>query len=111
MKSRFTLLITLAVLFLSSFGAKAVIILQDDFSYADGSLTNVCVPSDKWLKFSGNNSGVPVSGGKLYIGESFSDDVASSLANAPYTSTSTTNSLIVYSSFTLNMQALAPTNK
>lgn len=93
------------VLFLAALGAQATILLQDDFTYADGSLTNVS--SGKWATFSGNAGGTPVSGGVLYNGQNYSDDVLAALAGGPYTSSSTSNYL--YFSFTLNAQAL-PTN-
>ena len=111
MKSKLIQFISVITLCLAAFSARASILLQDNFTYSDGFLPTNSVAFDSlgvWFKYSGNGSRVPVSGGQLYLGESFSDDVTSPLTNAPYTAASATN--VLYSSFTVNFQ-IAPTNK
>jgi Immunoglobulin domain/Lamin Tail Domain len=109
MKTKLTTLASLIALCFAPVAAQATILLQDNFSYPDGLLpTNATQQLGAWLKYSGNGSGVPVSGGQLYLGQTFSDDVTSPLTNAPYTATTGTN--VLYASFTVNLQAVPTGN-
>ena len=67
MKTIFIMFGSLFILGLAAFNARATLLLQENFAYSDGSLTNVS--GNAWVTFSGNSSGVPVSGEKLYIGQ------------------------------------------
>jgi hypothetical protein len=72
------------------------ILLQDDFAYADGALTNVS--AGLWARHSGTVSDALVSGGKLQIFGARSEDVNRALTNTPGT--------ILYASFILRNTTL-----
>jgi hypothetical protein len=92
----------LIALGLAAWTAQAGVILQDDFTYTDGPLTNVS--AGKWVQHSGNLTGMMVVGGALQVTSTLSDDCNSPLTGAPYASNSPVAAL--YSSFTINLSAL-----
>ncbi|MDB6111047.1 MAG: hypothetical protein JWR69_2797 [Pedosphaera sp.] len=102
MKVKLLTLGTLASLGLAALTAHASVLLQDNFSYIDGPLTNVS--AGKWVQHSGNLAGMQVVSGALQVSASLADDCNSSLTGAPYASNSPTAAL--YSSFTLNVSTL-----
>ena len=87
--------------------AQAVVLLNDSFSYADGSLTTNS--SFTWITHSGpagstgQTQGVS---GKAQLLFSQGEDVSAYLAGQPYLSSGTTN--IFYAAFTVRFTALPP---
>lgn len=63
---KFALPSAIAALALISAPAFAASIWQEDFSYPDGTLTNVAYPT--WASFSGSGNFIPVSGGEALVG-------------------------------------------
>jgi len=77
------------------FGA---VILQDDFSYADGALTNVS--HGKWQVTDPQTGIIEVSSGRIFlIGEDNREDVHSDFLAAPYTPES---GAVLYATLTIN---------
>ena len=84
----------------------ATVLLSDSFTYADGAL--VTVSTNVWLHHSpsGSHTGeVQVVSGKVFLSQTNSEDVSSSLQGQPYPSST---NIYLYSSFTVNF-ATAPT--
>jgi len=79
-------------------GARAALVLDEPFGYADGPLTTVS--SGSWSNHSGTALQVEVAGGKVNLSQSETEDVARGLAGAPY------NGPTLYASFVLNFSAL-----
>ena len=89
------ILLPLVFLALTLVSVRAQVILQDDFNYANGILTNVS--SGLWV----NHSGTPdtaVSGGKVEVFSSRFGDVSRPLTNTPGTT--------IYASFVVRMTSL-----
>jgi hypothetical protein len=76
------------------------LVLADDFSYADGSITNNTL--NFWASHSGT-TGADVLGGKLRLYATNSADINAFLTNTPYTPASGT---ILYSRFVVNFSVL-----
>jgi hypothetical protein len=87
-----------AVLGLAALPTRADILLSEDFSYADGVLTNVS--NGKWVTHSGTLGQVDVAGGILNLTTSESEDVNTGLTGAPYSAGT------LYSSFKAKWTAL-----
>lgn len=77
----------------------AVLLFQDDFSYADGPI--VSAPGSPWNLHSGSAGDALVAGGKLEVSSSRGDDIDAFIPGQPYTSGS-----VLYSSFTVRFSAL-----
>src|SRR5262245_16953486 len=78
--------------------APAALVLDETFSYADGSL--LTVSSGSWSNHSGTVGQVDVLGGKVNLSQSESEDVNRLLDGAPYTSGN------LYASFVANFATL-----
>ena len=102
MKTNLKTLGSLFAICLLAVGARASVLLSETFP-SDGNLTN-SVEDNTWAIYSGNGSGVIVSGGKLYNGQTFSDDVYSLLAGQPYAVTNNNPTNIFYAKYTVNFQ-------
>ncbi len=95
------IILTIAALVMAATVAPASTILNDNFSYADGSLTNVS--GGKWSNHSGTVGQVDVVTGRLFLTEAESEDVNALLTGQPYTAA---GGATLYSSFTINFSAL-----
>lgn len=76
-------------------------ILEDDFSYPDGSI--VANASPFWNAYSGTTGQTQVVNGKLLLASAQSEDMYALLTNAPY---ATTGGYVFYSRFIVNFTAL-----
>jgi hypothetical protein len=101
-------LLSLAPLICSlGLSGQAAVLLQDDFSYADGSL--ITVSSPKWSHHSGTTPGqVEVSSGKVILSQTETEDVNATLDGQPYGPNGLTN--ILYAKFTVSFSALPTAN-
>jgi len=82
--------------------SRAALLLNDSFSYSDGSL--VTVSGGVWAHHSGSSGEVMVSSGRVFLSEANTEDVNASLAGQPYASSGTTN--VFYASFTVKFTSL-----
>jgi hypothetical protein len=83
--------------------AGATLLLDDSFSYPDGSL--VTVSTNVWVHHSGSVTGeVAVASGRVLLNEAHTEDVNALLAGQPYPSSGTTN--VFYASFTVKFTSL-----
>lgn len=109
MKTRLTTLAVAAILTAGT-SVHSAIILQDDFSYADGSLTNLSAP--KWTQHSGTANDFNIASGKAVIGGSAplsrSADVNSLFLNQPYSVTAT--NAAIYAKFDVEFTVLPSTS-
>ena len=78
--------------------SRAAVVLNEPFSYADGSL--ITNSAFVWTNHSGTVGQMQVTGGKARVTQAQSEDVNALLAGAPYTSQ------ILYASFVVNFSAL-----
>lgn len=93
----------LTALFVSASLAGAALLLNDSFSYSDGSL--VAVSGGTWVHHSGSVTGeVLVASGRVLLNEANAEDVNALLAGQPYGVTGTTNAF--YASFTVKFTSL-----
>jgi hypothetical protein len=88
-------LITTAVLAMSS---RAAIVLNEPFSYEDGSL--ITVSSGLWATTSGTAGQVDVVSGKVNLSQTETEDVNAPISGGPYSSG------ILYASFVVNFSTL-----
>ncbi len=88
------------ILAASVINTTAAILLSDNFTYADGVLTNVS--SGKWRHTSGGVDQVNVASGNVELTRSETEDVAASLA----TSYSASSPVMLFVKFTANLSAL-----
>jgi endonuclease/exonuclease/phosphatase family metal-dependent hydrolase len=95
--------LNLVVLTLFASAASAVVLLNDTFDYSNGSL--VTVSGGKWVHYSGSTTGqVQVTGGRVALNGSDTEDVQSLLSGQPYDSAGTTNRF--YAGFTVRFTAM-----
>ena len=113
MKTKSKLLGTVFTIGLLAFSARATIVLQDNFSYPDGVLTNEAGITDGymfWTNHSGNADLVVSSGHAVIAGTStVTGDDSAYLTNWPYFANGLTNGTPVtalYASFTINLSSL-----
>jgi len=93
----------LAALLVSAALADAALLLNDPFSYPDGSL--VTVSGGVWVHHSGSVNGeVTVASGRVLLSDANTEDVNASLAGQPYPASGTTN--VFYASFTVKFTSL-----
>jgi len=81
---------------------QAAILLQDDFNYQDGVLTDVS--SGKWRWHSGNGSGMFVVGGELKVDGGLVDDCNALLSGGPYDASASVPAL--YAMFKIRVTSL-----
>lgn len=108
MKTKLNTLGILLLLCLLTFGARATILLQDNFTYPDGQLTNVS--SGKWVltsRGSASSGQMIVSSGQVSIGQLNGEDDNSALS-VSNSSAGITN--ILYVSYTVNYSVLPTGN-
>ena len=74
--------------------ARAALVLDEPFAYADGPLTTVS--SGSWSNHSGTALQVDVAGEKVNLSQTETEDVARGLSGAPY------NGPTLYASFVVN---------
>jgi hypothetical protein len=78
--------------------ARAALVLDEPFAYADGPLTTVS--SGSWSNHSGTALQVDVASEKVNLSQAETEDVARGLSGAPY------NGPLLYASFVVNFSAL-----
>lgn len=76
-------------------------ILEDDFTYPDGSFVTNAAPF--WNAYSGATGQTQVVNGKLFLASAQSEDMYALLTNAPY---ATTGGYVLYSRFIVNFTSL-----
>ena len=88
----------IATFFLSATLSGAALLLNDTFSYPDGSL--VTAAGSPWTTYSGTITGqVKVVSGRMFLSKANSEDIHAALVGQPYASTS---GAILYVSFKIN---------
>jgi endonuclease/exonuclease/phosphatase family metal-dependent hydrolase len=92
----------IATFLLSATLAGAALLLNDSFSYPDGSL--VAVSGGVWAHHSGSAGEVAVASGRVLLSQANTEDVNAPLAGQPYASSGTTN--VFYASFTVKFTTL-----
>jgi hypothetical protein len=103
-------IIVLSILASALSGARAGIILSDDFTYNDGPIGQPTAsginPSSTWIATSGSGSGkdMDVTNNTLIVTRSRSEDIANLLAGQPYVTNGTPTAL--YARFTLKCTQL-----
>lgn len=102
MKTALKQLVALVVVAMTSLAVHGTIILQDEFSYADGYLPDVS--SSKWSRHSGTNYDMLVQSGELRVTGSATDDCNAALDGGPYGGTST--QAAIYAKFTIRVTEL-----
>ena len=81
---------------------RAAVIFSDSFDYTDGAL--VSVSGGTWVHHSGTATGeVQVVSGRAFLSQTNGEDVSAQLPGQPYSST---NSTVLYASFTVNFRSL-----
>ena len=75
----------------------AALLLNDTFSYSDGSL--VTAAGSPWTTYNGTTGQVKVVSGRIFLSKANTEDVHATLAGQPYASTS---GAILYVSFKIN---------
>src|ERR1035437_579281 len=87
----------IATFLLSATLSGAALLLNDTFSYSDGSL--VTAAGSPWTTYSGTTGQVKVVSGRIFLSKANTEDVHATLAGQPYASTS---GVILYVSFKIN---------
>lgn len=87
----------IAAFLLSATLAGAALLLNDSFTYSDGSL--VTATNSPWTTYSGTAGQVQVVSGRMFLSKANSEDVNATLAGQPYAPTS---SVVLYVSFKVN---------
>ena len=77
--------------------SKAIVILDEPFTYSDGALTNV---STRWTNHSGTLAQMDVTSGKVNLTQAEGEDMNTGLTGAPYSGTT------LYAKFVINLSAL-----
>ena len=77
--------------------SKALVVLDEPFTYADGPLTNV---STRWTNHSGALGQMDVTSGRVNLTQAEAEDMNTGLAGAPYSGPT------LYASFVINLSAL-----
>jgi endonuclease/exonuclease/phosphatase family metal-dependent hydrolase len=83
--------------FLSATLSDAALLLNDSFSYPDGSL--VTAAGSPWTTYSGISGQIQVISGRVFLSKANTEDVHAALAGQPYAPTSST---VLYVSFKIN---------
>ena len=97
------IILGLTALLFSATLASATLLLNDSFSYPDGSL--VAVSGGTWVHHSGSVTGeVLVASGRVLLNEANAEDVNALLAGQPYGVAGTPN--VFYASFTVKFTSL-----
>lgn len=91
------LLLTIGAVALLAMNSSAAVILNETFSYSDGSIT---ANSSVWTNHSGTAGQVDVSSGVVNLTQSESEDVSTGLPGGPY------NTGYLYASFKVNFSTL-----
>jgi endonuclease/exonuclease/phosphatase family metal-dependent hydrolase len=87
----------IATFLLSATLSGAALLLNDTFSYSDGSL--VTAAGSPWTTYNGTTGQVKVVSGRIFLSKANTEDVHATLAGQPYASTS---GAILYVSFKIN---------
>jgi len=87
----------IATFLLSATLSGAALLLNDTFSYSDGSL--VTAAGSPWTTYNGTSGQVKVVSGRIFLSKVNTEDVHATLAGQPYASTS---GAILYVSFKIN---------
>ena len=87
----------IATFLLSATLSGAALLLNDTFSYSDGSL--VTAAGSLWTTYNGTTGQVKVVSGRIFLSKANTEDVHATLAGQPYASTS---GAILYVSFKIN---------
>jgi endonuclease/exonuclease/phosphatase family metal-dependent hydrolase len=87
----------IATFLLSATLSGAALLLNDAFSYSDGSL--VTAAGSPWTTYNGTSGQVKIVSGRIFLSKANTEDVHATLAGQPYASTS---GAILYVSFKIN---------